>query len=151
MKIILASDHAGFSLKLHVKKHLEEKGYSVKDMGVFSEDRVNWAEYGAKAASVVSDDPENSMGIIICGSGIGMSIVSNKFKNVRAALCNDEYSAEMSRRHNNSNVLNMGERVVTEELAEKIVEIWLNTPFEGGRHADRLEYISNIVEKNNFK
>ena len=151
MKIILASDHAGFSLKMHVKKHLEEKGYSVKDMGVFSEDRANWAEYGAKAASVVSDDPENSMGIIICGSGIGMSIVSNKFKNVRAALCNDEYSAEMSRRHNNANVLNMGERVVSEELAEKIVEIWLNTPFEGGRHADRLEYISNTVEKNNFK
>ncbi|MCK5222626.1 MAG: ribose 5-phosphate isomerase B [Candidatus Aminicenantes bacterium] len=151
MKIILASDHAGFSLKLHVKKHLEEKGYSVKDMGVFSEDRANWAEYGAKAASVVSDDPENSMGIIICGSGIGMSIVSNKFKNVRAALCNDEYSAEMSRRHNNANVLNMGERVVSEELAEKIVEIWLNTSFEGGRHADRLEYISNVVEKNNFK
>ncbi|MCK5004284.1 MAG: ribose 5-phosphate isomerase B [Candidatus Aminicenantes bacterium] len=151
MKIILASDHAGFSLKMHVKKHLERKGYSVKDMGAFSEDRANWAEYGAKAASVVSDDPENSMGIIICGSGIGMSIVSNKFKNVRAALCNDEYSAEMSRRHNNANVLNMGERVVSEELAEKIVEIWLNTSFEGGRHADRLEYISNVVEKNNFK
>lgn len=151
MKIILASDHAGFSLKIHVKEHLKKKGFIVEDMGVFSEDRANWAEYGAKAASVVSGDPENSKGIIICGSGIGMSIVSNKFKNVRAALCNDEYSAEMSRRHNNANILNMGERVVSEELAEKIVDIWLNTPFEGGRHADRLEYISTVVEKNNFK
>jgi len=151
MKIILASDHAGFSLKMHIKKHLEKMGLIVKDMGTFSEERANWAEYGAKAASVVSDDPENSKGIIICGSGIGMSIVSNKFRNVRAALCNDEYSAEMSRRHNNANILNMGERVVSEELAEKIVDVWLNTPFEGGRHADRLEYISKVVEKKNFK
>ncbi len=151
MKIIMASDHAGFKLKMHVKNHLERKGYSVKDMGVFSDESANWAEYGAKAATVVSDDPENSKGIIICGSGIGMSMVSNKFKNVRAALCNDVISAEMSRKHNDANVLNMGGRVVSEKEAEDITEVWLNTPFEGGRHADRLEFLRNKVEKKNFK
>lgn len=151
MKIILASDHAGFDLKMHVKKYLDEKEYPVKDMGTFSEERSNWAEYGAKAANAVSKDPENSLGIIICGSGIGMSMVSNKFKNVRAALCNDEYSAEMSRKHNNANVLNMGARIVSKNLAEKIVDKWLNTPFEGGRHADRLRFMANEVEKINFK
>lgn len=151
MKIILASDHAGFDLKMHVKKYLDEKEYSVKDMGTFSEERSNWAEYGAKAADIVSKNPENSRGIIICGSGIGMSMVSNKFKNVRAALCNDEYSAEMSRKHNNANVLNMGARIVSNDLAEKIVDKWLNTPFEGGRHAERLNFMANKVEKSNFK
>ncbi len=151
MKIIVASDHAGFKLKMHVKKYLEDKGYSVKDMGTFSEERSNWAEYGAKAAKIVSNDPGNSLGIIICGSGIGMSMVSNKFKNVRAALCNDEYSAEMSRKHNNANVLNMGARIVSEEKAEKIVDVWLSTPFEGGRHAVRLEFMADKIENINFK
>ncbi|MEN8222911.1 MAG: ribose 5-phosphate isomerase B [Acidobacteriota bacterium] len=151
MKIYLASDHAGYKVKMFVKEYLEKKGYSIKDEGTFSEERANWAEYGAKAALAVSEDPENSFGIIICGSGIGMSMVSNKFRNVRAALCNDEYSAEMSRKHNNANVLNMGARLISGEQAVKIVDIWINTPFEGGRHAERLAYLSNEVEKKNFK
>jgi len=151
MKIILASDHAGFDLKMHVKKYLEKKDYSVVDVGAFSDISSNWAEFGAKGAEVVSKDPESSLGIIICGSGIGMSIVSNKFRNVRAALCNDVYSAEMSRKHNNANVLNMGSRVVNPKESEKIVEKWLNTKFEGGRHAERLEYMLTEVENNNFK
>jgi len=151
MKIYLASDHAGYKLKMSVKEHLEKKGYFIKDEGTYSEERANWAEYGAKAAKAVSEDPENSLGIIICGSGIGMSMVANKFRNVRAALCNDEYSAEMSRKHNNANVLNMGARLISLEQAVKIVDIWLNTSFEGGRHSERLAFMSDEVEENNFK
>jgi len=151
MKIYLASDHAAFDLKERIKSYLEEKDFQVEDMGTHTKESVNYAEYGAKAAAKVSQDPQNSRGVIICGSGIGMSIVSNKFKGVRAALCNDEYAAEMSRKHNNANVLNMGARVVDEEQAEKILEIWLNTPFEGGRHQDRIDYVHHIIERQNFK
>ncbi len=151
MKIYVASDHAGFELKEEVKNYLQAHHCDFEDMGTDSSDSVNWAEYGARAALKVSKDPVNSRGIIICGSGIGMSMVSNKFKNVRAALCNDEYTAEMSRMHNNANVLNMGARVLNKEKALKIVEIWLNTEFEGGRHQTRLDYLHNVVEKRNFK
>ena len=151
MQIFLASDHAGFELKEEVKQYLLNKNFVVKDMGTSSVESVNWAEYEAKAAKKVSEDPENARGIIICGSGIGMSMVSNKFRNVRAALCNDEYAAEMSRKHNNANVLNMGARVIDKEKALKIVDVWLNTEFEGGRHQKRLDYLHETVEKENFK
>jgi ribose 5-phosphate isomerase B len=151
MKIYLASDHAAFELKEEIKKHLLEQGRAVEDMGTGSPESVNWAEYGARAAAKVSKDPENSRGIIVCGSGIGMSMVSNKFKNVRAALCGDEYAAEMSRKHNNANVLNIGARVTGTEKALKIVDTWLNTGFEGGRHQTRLDFLRDQVEKNNFK
>ncbi|MEN8153992.1 MAG: ribose 5-phosphate isomerase B [Acidobacteriota bacterium] len=151
MKIYLASDHAGFELKEHIRKYLKDNGYDISDEGVYNNERSNWAEYGAKGADAVSKDPENSRGIIICGSGIGMSMVSNKHKNVRAALCQDEYSAEMSRRHNNSNVLNMGARVIDKEKAVRITEVWLKTPFEGGRHQERLDYLTKEVEEKKFK
>lgn len=151
MKIYLASDHAGFKLKEMVKKYLKKKAYQFEDLGTHSSDSVNWAEYGAKAAGVISKNPENSKAIIICGSGIGMSMVSNKFKNVRAALCNDEYSAEMSRKHNNANILTMGARILTGKKAMKIIDVWLHTEFEGGRHQERINYLKNTIEKNNFK
>lgn len=151
MTIYLAADHAAYELKEIIKKHLVEQGFRVEDMGSHSAESVNWAEYGAKAAQRVSQDPEDARGIIVCGSGIGMSMVSNKFKGVRAALCNDVYAAEMSRRHNNANVLNMGARVIEKELALKIVDTWLDTPFEGGRHQKRLDYLHDVVESNNFK
>ncbi|MCP5105073.1 MAG: ribose 5-phosphate isomerase B [bacterium] len=153
MKIYLASDHAGFQLKEAVKKYLEEKEthLTVEDMGTHSAESVNWAEYGAKAARKVSEDPENSRGIIVCGSGIGMSMVANKFRNVRAALCGDTNAAEMSRKHNNANVLNMGERVTDTETALQIVQKWLHTPFEGGRHQERLNHLHQVVENTNFK
>jgi ribose 5-phosphate isomerase B len=151
MRIYLASDHAGFELKEEVKRSLLKKNFVVEDMGTGSTESVNWAEYGAKAAKKVSEDPENARGIIICGSGIGMSMVSNKFRDVRAALCSDEYAAEMSRKHNNANVLNMGARVIDREKALKIVDTWLNTEFEGGRHQKRLDYLHQTVEKENFK
>jgi ribose 5-phosphate isomerase B len=151
MQIFLASDHAGFELKEKVKQYLLNRNFVVEDMGTGSTESVNWAEYGAKAAKKVSEDPENARGIIICGSGIGMSMISNKFRNVRAALCSDEYAAEMSRKHNNANVLNMGARVMDKEKALKIVEVWLNTEFEGGRHQKRLDFLHQVVEKDNFK
>ncbi len=152
MKIYLASDHAGFDLKEEIKKHLTERGLPLQDMGTDSPERANWAEYGAKAAAKVSENPDNAKGIIVCGSGIGMSMVSNKFKNVRAALCNDSYSAEMSRKHNNANVLNIGARTFTEPgKALEIVDKWLETEFEGGRHQTRIDFLHDIVEKNNFK
>ena len=152
MKIYLASDHAGFVLKNEIKKFLRQNNYFIEDLGTHSTELpVNWAEVGARAAKKVSQDPSNSRGIIICGSGLGMSMVSNKFKNVRAALCNDEYTAEMSKKHNDANVLNLGARVISTEKAIKIVDVWLNTEFEGGRHKIRLDYLLNTVERKNFK
>ncbi|MGD2092521.1 MAG: ribose 5-phosphate isomerase B [Candidatus Aminicenantes bacterium] len=151
MKIYLASDHAGFELKEEIKKYLLENNFTIEDMGTHSVESVNWVEYGAKAAGKVSQDPEHSKGVLVCGSGIGMSIVSNKFKHVRAALCHDQYGAEMSRKHNNANVLTMGGRVIEKEDALSILAVWLKTGFEGGRHQTRLDYLRDIVEKNNFK
>jgi ribose 5-phosphate isomerase B len=151
MIIYLASDHAAFDLKKEIKNHLDTKGYAYMDMGAHSTESVNWAEYGAKAAQQVSMDPDDAKGIILCGSGIGMSIVSNKFKNVRAALCNDIKAAEMSRKHNNANVLNIGARVVDTVTALKIVDTWLDTEFEGGRHKVRVDYLLDEIESNNFK
>ena len=154
MKIYLASDHAAFELKEAIKAYLLGKKIDIEDMGCHSPDAVNWAEYGAKAAGKVSQDPDNSRGIIVCGSGLGMSMVSNKFKNVRAALCHDEYTAEMSRKHNDANVLNMGARVLSVEKALKILETWLNTGFEGEkvpRYKERIDYLRDVVENNNFK
>jgi ribose 5-phosphate isomerase B len=151
MKIYLASDHAGFELKEEIKKYLLENNFTIEDMGTHSAEPVNWVEYGAKAAAKVSQDPENSKGVLVCGSGIGMSIVSNKFKNVRAAMCHDRYAAEMSRRHNNANVLTMGARAIDKDDALSILEVWLKTGCEGGRHQQRLDYLHDVVEKNNFK
>jgi ribose 5-phosphate isomerase B len=151
MKIYLASDHAGFELKEAIKTYLGDHQFTVEDMGTSSTESVNWAEYGAKAAGKVSQDPLRAKGILVCGSGIGMSIVANKFRQVRAALCNDTYAAEMSRKHNNANVLTLGARVTDIASALKIVEIWLDTEFEGGRHQKRLDYLESSVERENFK
>jgi len=151
MKIYLASDHAGFDLKEQVKNHLIKKKYLLEDLGTHSKEPVNWAEFGAKAAARVSKEPEESRAITICGSGIGMSMIANKFKKIRAALCNDEYAAEMSRKHNNANVLTMGARVLDLKKALKIVNIWLNTKFEGERHQKRISYMHDTIEKENFK
>jgi len=151
MKIYLSSDHAGYELKEQVKQFLMDKHYEVEDLGTDSTASVNWAEYGERMARKVSSNLENSRGIGICGSGIGMSIVSNKFKGVRAALCHDVKAAEMSRKHNNANVLNLGARVVDTDTALQIVETWLNTQFEGDRHQLRLDFLSKEVENTNFK
>jgi ribose 5-phosphate isomerase B len=150
MKLVIAADHAGFELKEEIRGYLQVQKYAVEDCGVFSGAASNWAEYGARAAAKVAGDPENTVGIMICGSGIGMSIVANKFRNVRAALCHNEYAARMARSHNNANVLALGARVVDKEKALQIVAIFLNTGFEGGRHQVRLDYLRDDVENKNF-
>ncbi|NPA41084.1 MAG: ribose 5-phosphate isomerase B [Aquificae bacterium] len=143
MKIALGSDHAGFALKERIKKFLIEKGYEVLDFGTTSEESTHYPLFAQDVALAVQKG-EADRGILVCGTGIGMSITANKFRGVRAALCCNEYMAKMSRLHNDANVLCLGDRVLGEDLALAIVETWINTPFEGGRHAKRVELIKNI-------
>jgi ribose 5-phosphate isomerase B len=150
MNLVIAADHAGFALKEQIREFLQEQKFAMKDYGTFSDAASNWAEYGAKAAAAVSADPENTIGILICGSGIGMSIVANKFKNVRAALCRDENDARTARSHNNANVLALGARVTDQATALRIIDVFLETTFEGGRHQVRLDYLRNDVENKIF-
>lgn len=146
--IALGSDHGGLALKKEIMKHLDEKGIAYKDFGTYSQDSCDYPVYGEEVGkAVVSGEYES--GIVICGTGIGISIAANKVKGVRAALCHDCYSAEYTRRHNNANVLALGGRVIGDGHALKIVDIFLNTEFEGGRHAKRVELISKIEEKYN--
>jgi len=144
--IALGSDHGGFALKKEIMKHLDEKGIAYKDFGTYSEDSCDYPVYGELVGkAVVSGECES--GIVICGTGIGISIAANKVKGVRAALCGECYSAEYTRRHNNANVLALGGRVIGVGLALSIVDIFLKTDFEGGRHERRVELISKIEEK----
>jgi ribose 5-phosphate isomerase B len=145
MKIAIGSDHAGFSLKEKIKEFLLSKGYEVLDFGTNSTEPTHYPIFAKEVARAVQRK-EADFGILICGSGIGMSITANKFKGIRAALCLNEYMARMSRRHNNANVLCLGDRVLGEELALSIVSAWLSEDFEGGRHQKRLELIQEIEE-----
>ena len=142
MKICIGSDHGGFELKEHVKSVLKQKGYEVLDVGCDSKDSVDYPVFGKEAAKLVSDG-KYPKGILICTTGIGMSMVANKFDNVRAALCHNLDSAEMSRAHNDANVLVLGARYVSPELAGQMLDIWLKREFEGGRHSRRVCQISN--------
>jgi ribose 5-phosphate isomerase B len=144
--IAIGSDHGGFHLKAEVMKHLEELGLPYKDYGTYSEDSCDYPVYGEAVARAVASG-ECEKGIVICGTGIGISISANKVPGIRAALCGDCFSAEMTRRHNDANILAMGERVLGPGLALKIVDTFLNTPFEGGRHARRVELISRLEQK----
>ena len=149
MQIGLASDHGGFELKEAVKAFLKSIGAEPIDLGTFSEDSVDYPEFAAQVAEKVSTG-RFERGILICGTGIGMSIAANKFRGVRAALVNDLYSSRFSREHTDANILVMGGRVVGKDVAKEIVRIWLETPFAGGRHQRRLEKIE-ALEKENFK
>ncbi len=142
-KIVIASDHAGFELKESIKECLKGDGIIIEDLGPDNTDQVDYPDYGIKVAKSVSDD-ENLNGIVICGTGIGMSIVVNRFPKVRGTLCSDVYTAKLGREHNDSNVLILGGRVVGKGLAYEIVKTWLATPFEGGRHSKRLDKIDDI-------
>ncbi|MEN2985542.1 MAG: ribose 5-phosphate isomerase B [Thermodesulfovibrionaceae bacterium] len=146
MKIAIGSDHAGYELKEIISKILKDSGHDVVDMGCDSCLSVDYPDYAVAVATAVSEG-KVERGILICGTGVGMSIVANKFKGVRAALCNDLYTARMSRLHNDANVLTIGGRVVGKDLAKEIVNIWINTPFEGGRHLQRIEKINFIERK----
>ncbi|MES0445786.1 MAG: ribose 5-phosphate isomerase B [Desulfobacterales bacterium] len=141
--IIIGSDHAAFDLKEKIKAFLVDRGIDVEDAGSHSEDSVDYPDFGIKVASMVSTG-KFERGILLCGTGIGMSMVANKFPHVRAALCSDLFSAIMSRRHNNSNILVLGGRVVGEALAMEMVRAWLETPFDGGRHQLRIDKFDQI-------
>jgi ribose 5-phosphate isomerase B len=145
-KIAIASDHAGLDLKDKIVKFLQESGQSISDLGTHNRDSVDYPDYGIPVAQAVSEG-KIDRGILICGTGIGMSIVANKFPGVRAALCYDPFTAKVSRLHNDANVLVLGERVLEEKTALEIVRLWLATGFDGGRHARRLAKIEEI-EKN---
>lgn len=139
-QIIIGSDHAAFELKEKIRDLLTSLGYEVEDAGTHSTASVNYADFGKKVAKAVSDGTF-SRGILLCGTGLGMSIQANRFKGVRAALCSDIFSARMSRQHNDANILVMGGRVIGDILAFELVREWLATPFEGGRHLDRIRSI----------
>ena len=143
MKIVIASDHGGFDLKELIKENLMEKGYNIEDLGTNSIEPVDYPDYGRKAAEIVARK-EADKGIVVCGTGIGISISANKVKGIRCALCSDVYSAKMARAHNDSNMLALGGRVVGRDLALEIVNAWLTSEFEGGRHERRVNKIMEI-------
>jgi len=138
--IIIGSDHAAFELKEKIKKFLSDYGLAVTDAGTSSDVSVNYVDFGKKVAGAVSEK-KFTRGILLCGTGLGMSMTANRFPKIRAALCNDLFAARMSRLHNDSNILVMGGRVIGDILAFDIVKTWLETPFEGGRHLDRIQTI----------
>ena len=140
-KLVLAADHGGYELKEIIKNFiLDLGGYEVLDLGTHSAESVDYPAYGRQAAEAVAGR-QADRGIIFCGTGIGISIAANKLKGIRAANCTDEFMAEMSRRHNNANILALGGRIVDPEIAKKIVKVWLTTPFEGGRHEKRVSQL----------
>lgn len=142
-KIAIASDHGGIELKEDIKIFLKERGFDVLDMGTNGSESVDYPDYGVPLAEKVSKS-ELEKGILICGTGIGMSIVANKFSNVRAALVNDVYSARMAKEHNDANILVIGGRIAGKGLAREMVSTWLEAKFEGGRHQKRLDKIKEI-------
>ncbi len=146
MKIAIGCDHAGIRLKPVLIDYLIKKGYDFKDFGTYSSGSCNYAEYGLQVAEAVASG-EFDRGILICGTGIGMSIVANKVPGIRCAHCHDTFSAKATRLHNDSNVIAFGERVIAAELMLDIVDLFLNTEFEGGRHIERLKTIKKTEEK----
>jgi ribose 5-phosphate isomerase B len=145
MKIVIGCDHAAFVLKNTIRDYLTKKGVDVTDLGAFSLDSVDYPDIGMQVASRVSQG-SSERGILLCGTGLGMSMVANRYPHVRAALCNDLFSALMSRRHNDANILVMGGRVIGDVLALEIVNAWLETLFEGGRHQRRLDMFDQLTK-----
>ena len=145
-KVALASDHGGFGLKSQIIAYLKSKDYPVLDLGTFSEESVDYPDYGAKAAEAVLNG-DADCAIIMCGSGIGISIAANKFKGIRCGLCFDTYTAKMSRMHNDANIMAIGGRITTIERAVDMVDLFLTTEFEGGRHQRRIDKLDALAEK----
>lgn len=147
MRIAIASDHRGYHLKEKVISMLRGKGHEVIDDGTLSDESVDYPDFAAiVAAKVGSGSVER--GVLICGTGIGMAIAANKFNGVRAAACNDEVTAEMSRRHNDANILCLSADLLSPRVVERMIEIWIDTEFEGGRHLRRVEKIRNLEVQN---
>jgi ribose 5-phosphate isomerase B len=143
MKIAIGSDHAGYKMKETVIAHLREKRIEVDDVGTHSEASVDYTDFAKMVAGKVSDGTTDR-GVLMCGTGLGMCMAANRFRGVRAALANDLFSAIMSRRHNDANILVMGGRLIGDVLALQLVDTWLETPFEGGRHQRRLEKMDTL-------
>lgn len=143
MKLAIGCDHVGWELKPTIVEYLETMGHTVQDFGTFSDSRVNYPDY-AQAVSEAVVSKNCDLGILICGTGIGISIAANKIKGIRAVVCSEPYSAKLSRQHNNTNILAFGSRVIGPELAKMITQEWLDAVYEGGRHQKRVEQIASI-------
>ncbi len=147
MEIAIGSDHAAYSFKEELKVYLEGKGHKVKDFGTFGPDRVDYCDFGFAVGEYVAGGACEK-GIVLCGTGIGISISANKVKGVRAVVCSEPSSAKLSREHNDTNILAMGARIVGIELAKMIVNKWLEAKFEGGRHSVRVQKIARYESEN---
>ncbi|MDR0552256.1 MAG: ribose 5-phosphate isomerase B [Spirochaetaceae bacterium] len=143
--IVIANDHTGLELKNEIKKFFEERGLAYKDIGTNTPERTDYPLWGWRAAKLVASG-ECERGVIICGTGVGISLAANKVKGIRCVVCTDCYTAQLSRLHNNSNMLALGARVLGTGLARLITEIWLDTPFEGGRHKPRVDMLREIED-----
>lgn len=146
-KIAIGSDHVGYELKPTIIDYLKELGYEVKDFGTYSNERTDYPIYGKKVGEVVASG-DYDLGIVICGTGVGISLAANKVPGVRAVVCSEPYSAQLSKMHNNTNILAFGSRVVGPELAKMIVKTWLDASFVGGRHARRVDELGAIEDRN---
>lgn len=147
MKIAIASDHAGWKTKELIKTYLTELGHTYEDFGTSNEDSVDYPDFAVSVAQTVSKG-KGERGILVCATGLGMCITANKFKGIRAVACHNEFTAEMSRRHNDANVLCLGARIIKPEKLRPIIKIWLETPFEGSRHQRRIDKIRKIEPTN---
>lgn len=147
MKVAIGNDHTAVELKKHITKYLEAKGYTVVNLGADTDESSDYPLYGEKVGKAVASG-ECDLGVAICGTGIGISLAANKIKGIRAAVCSEPYSARLTRQHNNANIIAFGARVVTTEMAEKIVDEFFGAEFEGGRHQRRVDMIT-AIENNN--
>ena len=143
MSIAVGSDHTGFELKEQILQYFDNKNIKYNDVGVYENKRADYADYGVKVAKLVTSG-EHEFGIIVCGTGIGISISANKVRGARAALCTSDYMVEMARQHNNANIIALGGRTTTIDLAVRMIELFLNTEFEGGRHIARVDKIHSL-------
>ncbi len=146
MRIAIGSDHVGFDLKQHIGVYLKSKGYEVLDYGIHGTERVDYPVYGEKVGMAVASG-ECALGVLICGTGIGISMAANKIHGIRAAVCSEPYSAALTRQHNDANIIAFGARVVASGMAEMIVDNFLNASFEGGRHQARVDMLSDIEKR----
>ncbi|MBQ7964838.1 MAG: ribose 5-phosphate isomerase B [Ruminococcus sp.] len=145
MKVVLGCDHGGINIKNAIIEYLKENNFEYTDFGCYTEESVDYPVYAYKVATAVASS-EDTLGILCCGTGIGISMAANKVKGIRAAVCTNEFMAEMTRRHNNANIIAMGGRIIDEATAVKLADIFLNTEFEGDRHTRRVDMITAIEE-----
>ncbi|MBQ2213778.1 MAG: ribose 5-phosphate isomerase B [Erysipelotrichaceae bacterium] len=150
MKLAIGNDHVAVEMKKEIKEYLEEKGYEVINVGTDSSERFNYPVSGYKVARMVADG-EVDGGILICGTGVGISLSANKVHGIRACVCSDPYTAKLSKQHNNTNIIAFGARVIGIETAKMIVDEWLNTKYKGGRHQVRIDMIKEIEETQHLK